>query len=282
MVNKTFKLIGHKIKNSASPFIHNEIFKHLNKSFNFSYSLLDTAPNEFDHVFSNLNRFSGVNITAPYKVRAFNWLKQKSRSARHFGCVNTIKTLPNGELKGFCTDGFGFLKSLQTLQTEFFENVLILGFGGAGQVAARCLENKCSNLFVSVRNLKNVPKNFRTKAKFVCSSGSKIAPEILNTSFQLVVNATPCGNANNVGSVAINLAKLKKVDNVFDLIYFPLETKLLKQAQLLGAKTLNGVNMLAWQAMAAEKIWNNNFSLSTTLLLSLTEKTKKFLENKKL
>lgn len=275
-----FNLLGCNIANSASPFLHNKIFTAKNLQNSNHYGLLDVAPKNFKQVFSKLNKFSGVNITTPFKVRAFNMLKLKSPEANFFGCVNTIKTLPNGELKGFCTDGFGFFKSLQKFKTLFFKNVLIVGFGGAGKVVLKCLESRCENLFVAVRNLNSIEKPTQTKAKFIDLEQLNGSYNKLNElEFGLVVNATTCGNSLSQNCAPINLDCLGKIDAAFDLIYYPTTTKFLKQAHKLGAETLNGVDMLVWQAVAAQQIWNG-LRFKTKFVENLIQETKKFLESK--
>lgn len=276
---KIFKLIGHKIENSASPFLHNKLFANKNLQNSNFYELLNVKPCCFEQVFAKLNNFAGANVTTPFKIHAFNQLKLKSQTALNFGCVNTIKTLPNGELKGFCTDGFGFMKSLQKFKTQFFENVLIVGFGGAGRVALKCLELHCKNLFVAVRNLNTTKKPAQTKAKFVNLNQFSAENNLKNIKFNLVVNATTCGNANNPNETPINLKNLNEVNAAFDLIYYPTTTKFLKQAKQLGAKTLNGVNMLVWQAVAAQKIWND-LNFKTSFVEFLIKETENFLERK--
>lgn len=281
MKQKQFKLIGFNIKNSVSPFIHKKIFEHKNKQTAFSYEIVDTQPDEFNSTFKKLNQFAGVNITTPYKIKTFKRLKFKSAKAIFFGCVNTVKTLNTGELKGFCTDHIGFLKSLELLKIRRLENVLIIGFGGTGQMAAICLQNKCKKLIVAVRNTKKIPNSLKKtiNAQFVNLNTLKLNSNFAKVNFQLVVNATTCGNSTSPDESAINLEKLGQVSNVFDLIYYPTQTKLLKQAKQLGAKTLNGVSMLVWQAVAAQKIWNN-FSFKTRFIKNLINCTEHFLQER--
>ncbi len=283
-MKKIFKLVGSHIKYSASPFIHNEIFKMCDEP-KFSYGLFEVMPSNFENMFKTFNQFDGLNITSPFKIDAFKKLDSLSKYAKTLGCVNTIKKLEDNTLKGYCTDGIGFLKSLNMFNEFFFKRVLILGFGGAGQMAAYSLMDRCSELYIITRNFnilrqnqfkqfcKNIPKTL--KVKIVNSN------QIKNISFNLIINATPCGNFNNLNMSPINLHLFKQIDNVFDLTYFPLETIFLYEAKKLNCKIMNGVAMLVWQAVESEKIWNN-FHFKNSDIELLIKKTTNFLANKKI
>ena len=279
-MKKKFALIGWQIKNSASAFIHNTIFKYFNLNNKYYYKLINIPPNLFYKNFKNLNQFYGVNITTPYKITTLKKLNFNSHTAKFFGCVNTIKKLPNGQLKGFCTDHIGFLNSLKQLNQSKFKNVIILGFGGAGQMAMRCIQNKCDNLFIIVRNLNKINTTIQTNLskQLNCNIQFLKNNNVPKLNFDLIINATTCGNYYSKNQTPINLNNIGKINNVFDLIYYPTQTILLKQAKKLKARTLNGTEMLIWQALAAQKIWNN-FKFSNKFIQNLIKQTHLFLNN---
>lgn len=239
----------------------------------YSYELIDLNSSEFEEKFYTIGNFNGVNITTPYKIETFKKLSLKSRNANFFGCVNTIKKLQNGNLKGFCTDNIGFMKTIKQFNKVSFNNVLIIGYGGAGQMASKCLMPLCKNLFILIKSqlkLDSLKKLKLAKPIFVNHN------EIKKINFDLIINASPA-YSNKLNDPPIDIYQLGSVSNVFDLNYFPATTQLLEQALQLGATCKNGVDMLVWQAIAAQKIWNG-FECSNKFAIHLINQTANFLE----
>lgn len=259
-----FAVIGHPIGHTMSPFIHNRLFE-LDR-FSAAYSVLDIAPESLRENFAQLKNLSGFNITIPHKQAIIPFLDELDEQARYFHSVNTVKNT-NGFLKGYTTDGTGFTKALQSAGIPLTGRILILGAGGVARVMgfeAIAASNQ-PNVTIAVR------EHSLSKAKKLCADlentliqrGCKIFSisccsfnELPGKSFDLLVNGTPSGMYPHTESCPIDSSVINNCSAVFDAIYNPEETLLLKLAAQNGAMTLGGMSMLVWQAAAAHEIWN--------------------------
>lgn len=192
----------------------------------------------------------GLNVTIPHKETVLSYLHELDETARAVGAVNCIK-IENGKLRGFNTDVIGFEKSLQTADggrwTMFDKKALILGTGGASKAVAFVLKKLgISYQFVS-RN--PVGENQISYANLV----SFLTPHPL-----LLINTTPLGMAPNMDVYPdLPFERLTPEHFVYDLIYNPPETLLLRRAKAQGCTVKNGLEMLHLQAEAAWEIWGD-------------------------
>jgi len=238
MIKKDYGLIGYPLGHSFSPFIHGEIFKRTKK--NCSYSLYEIQPDELKGKFNLLSSLGGFNITVPHKENIRSYCEKFDESAA-CGAVNCIK----GKT-GYNTDVFGFEKALKALGANFLAGVCLLGYGGAGKMVAHTVAKAGGRLTIAeidTNKLKDCPY----KANFV-----KIKD--LKGDFGLLINATPVGMSPKIKASPIDFKKVN-ADHVLDLIYNPFKTKFLTLAEQKGAKTMNGITMLVWQAIKSHEIW---------------------------
>ncbi len=243
--NRLFGLIGKNIGYSFSRNYFTEKFKteSLNDCgyVNFDLKSIDQFP---DILKENPNLY-GINVTIPYKEKITPFLDKLSRKAQEIGAVNCIKILPNGKLKGYNTDCYGFKKSIQKLLKPHHQKALILGTGGASKAVAYALEELgILYTFVS-RN----------------SGENTLLYKYINATtfdnYQIIINCTPLGTFPNVEDCpAIPYSFFTKDHIAFDLIYNPSETEFLKRAKAQQAVTQNGYDMLVYQAEKGWKIWN--------------------------
>ena len=250
---ESYCLIGNPLKHSVSPFIHQKLFGLSGKEGR--YTLLEIPPEEFESRAGRLTGFSGFNVTIPYKQRILPMLSEISPRAERYGAVNTVKN-ENGRLKGYNTDAEGFLRALSQAGIRLSGNVLLCGAGGAAaMMACEALEHGCQ-LTAAARSYEKADAFLRGLAgKY---PDARVRPALLSDvggNFDLILNATPCGMYPHAGECPLPERVIRSAGAVFDAIYNPGDTLLLKRAAASGAKVQGGLPMLVWQAAAAQEIW---------------------------
>ena len=204
----------------------------------------------------------GFNATIPYKKEIFPLLWEIDDEARLLSSVNTVKNL-GGKLKGYNTDVFGFTKSLSRKGAKIGGNVAIIGLGGVGTMAATYCFFSCKSLTLAVlpRHLERArefAKSLREKARERNLKGADIKISLtdeLKGGFDLIVNCSPVGMFPKENACPVASSAFMDVKAVFDCIYNPKETIFLRLAKENGALAVGGTEMLAIQALEAEKIW---------------------------
>ncbi len=240
---RTFGLIGKNIDYSFSRKYFTEKFT--KGKINAEYRNFDIpAISDFPNIIQK-NSISGLNVTIPYKQEIIPFLNNLSEDAKNIGAVNTIKFEKNGSLTGHNTDFSGFQKALEPHLEKQHKKALILGTGGASKAVAYALKTLgIESRFVS-----------RTASEFQFSYDN-LNEEILNH-YHLIINCTPLGTFPDIEKhPELPFQYLSQAHLIFDLIYNPGETRLMKLASQKGAKTLNGLRMLELQAEKAWEIWN--------------------------
>lgn len=257
--SKIYGLIGNPVSNSLSPLMHNAAFKHL--GIDAEYRLFELKEEEvapFLKALTDKNIF-GLNVTIPYKAKVIPLLDKVDKEAGAIGAVNTI-FLRDGKSEGFNTDGAGFLKHLSE-DLKFApqgEKIVILGAGGASKAVAFYLAKagvKSIVLFDIYKDkTETLVKELKNNFPAVDIKAAESVAALGIPSADLLVNTTPIGMKESDSSpVDENL--LGKNTLVYDLIYNPAETKLLKAAREKGTKTANGLGMLLYQGVLAFEIW---------------------------
>jgi shikimate dehydrogenase len=254
-------LVGRAIKASRSPWLHEQEARA--QGLALSYELFDfTERGLADDALGPLLRrletdgFRGVNVTFPFKQAVIPLLDDLADCARSVGAVNTV-AMRCGRLTGYNTDKTGFQESLvEGLPDAELDVVLQLGAGGAGAaVASALLSLGTARLEISDVDLQRAEAlaarlgcQYGIERVKACDSGA------LNTSaVQGIVNTTPMGMAARP-EPAIDCALLEPRHWVADIVYFPLETELLRQARAKGCRTLDGSGMVIGQAARAFEI----------------------------
>lgn len=255
MNKKNYALIGYKLEHSISPFIHNRLFE-ISKIY-ADYSLLSISSEQLKSNINFLNELDGYNVTAPHKVSIIPYLSNINSDAKSYGSVNTVK---NAQIStGFNTDVYGFFEALKLEKINVENDIVILGYGGVARaIAARCAQLSIGVTFVvrkeSLFKAMELKRKMNLKNVKVCTANDI---KLQKGKIGMLVNATPVGTFPQKDTLPIGLDIIKKCSIIFDLIYNPLETKLIKQARALGIKAVNGLSMLVFQALLAQKIWNN-------------------------
>lgn len=244
-INK-FAVVGHPINHTMSPFIHRNLFKLSN--FFPQYDILDIENLEKEK--NLLLSYDGLNITIPHKLNIINLLSEIDAKAERFGSVNTVK-IENEKVQGFTTDGIGAVKALE--HTNFKGNVLILGSGGAARAIAFELLDNGTNITIAARS---EDKAFTLASELgKAKSTSILKAEENNEHYDVLINATSVGMYPNTNACPATEKLVSRCDAVFDIVYNPQETMLLRLAQKLDKKIVYGMDMLVLQAVVAHELW---------------------------
>lgn len=255
MSTKHYAVVGHPIGHSLSPFIHEQLFRLDNIDATYVALDVENLDAQYDE---KLRTLSGYNVTIPYKLDIIKKLDIISDKAALCNSVNTVK---NGDVSyGYTTDGFGFASAVKAKTGGTVpKDVLIYGYGGAARaIAFECIESGCDVSFVvrSKSLVNGQSLSSEIKQKLGVNVNIYTADTISTAGdFSLLVNATPVGMYPNVDACIASDEIIKKADAVFDAVYNPLETVLLKKAKEYKKCAIGSVDMLVYQAAKAHEIW---------------------------
>lgn len=255
MINK-FAVIGHPMGHTMSPFIHERLFG-ISK-IDVEYSVYDIHLNDLKSKMEFLKSLAGFNITIPHKQAIIPFLDYLDESATRYSAVNCVSML-NGKSIGYNTDAFGFLTALKAGGLELKGNVLIAGCGGVARTMAReAVIGGCHVTFGVLPRSIVAAQSLCDELNNICEKSCRInLLDRVRGNFDLLVNATPVGMYPKVDAMPVTTNQLKNCGSVFDAIYNPNETVLLKNARQLKIKAVGGMSMLVWQAVASHKHWYN-------------------------
>lgn len=259
-------LLGSPVAHSISPLMHNESFKML--GLDYVYLCFDVPEDNLETVFNGLKKLdiAGFNCTMPDKTRICQLVDELSPAASMIGAVNTVVN-DNGKFIGHNTDGIGYMQSVKDAGYDITGSTMtLLGAGGAASsifVQAALDGVKNINIFSikdrfwekAERMVEAVNKNTDCTARLMELGDDALLADSIADS-QILTNATSVGMAPNVdGCIVSDNSMLPEGLIVSDVIYNPMETKLLKMAKERGCKTFNGMYMLLYQGAEAFKIW---------------------------
>ena len=255
----SFIVIGHPLGHSMSPFIHNRLFALQGRDS--LYGKQDIPPEELSAVLPQLMReLGGINVTIPYKQTVIPLLDGLKGRAELYRSVNTIAVTPQGNF-GYNTDAEGFLCALKSGGVELKGRVALLGCGGVGRTFA------CEAALAGCAIVNAVRPSDLSAAEELRSYVQHLSPgttyDICTLDdlarqpedFNLLINATPVGMYPHMEASPVDSPVLARTAAVFDAVYNPRQTRLLAMASAAGAKTVAGMPMLVWQAVAAHTIW---------------------------
>ena len=240
-----FGIIGYPLRQSFSAEYFNKKFaeEHIDGEYSL-YPIEDIS--EFPSLLKRV-RFSGMNVTMPYKESVIPYLGGMDEGARSVGAVNVI-AFRAGKPYGYNTDVIGFRESIHPLLEMSDRRALVLGTGGAAKAAACGLRQ----LGLQVQYVSRSAERGLTY--------DKLTPEIVS-SHTVIVNCTPLGMfgmpVNDADKAPFPYSLLSQKHLLYDCIYNPAETPFLLEGKKHGCRTQNGIGMLHGQAQAAWQIWNN-------------------------
>lgn len=257
---KLFALIGDPVEKSLSPAMHNAAFDVL--GLDCAYVALRVPREMLGDAVEGVRaiRLAGFNVTHPHKVSIIDLLDGLDRSARMVGAVNVVKN-DGGKLIGFNTDGDGAVRALKEKVGRLSgKKILLLGAGGAARAIAFSLARAGAKLTVANRTTSKakelvtaINKKLGAKAVHVALKKNILVDEIRRS--DILINATSTGMYPNVDRTLVTADMMRRGLIVNDIVYEPLQTKLLREAKRAGAKTIDGLGMLVHQGAMAFEIW---------------------------
>ena len=226
-----YGLIGERLGHSYSKVIHEKLA-------DYTYDLIPLTKEEFKS-FMKKKEFRAINVTIPYKCDVIPYLDKLDDSASTVGAVNAIVN-DNGFLTGYNTDYSGFKYTLLKHHIEVTgKKVLVLGYGGASKAILAVLKDmNAEKIIIANRTIKDNVISFEDAIK-------------KHNDADVIINTTPVGMYPNTDAKPIDLTSFSSLQAVVDIIYNPLKTKLLLQAEDLGITAVNGLEMLIAQAKDA-------------------------------
>ena len=270
-----YGIIGGNTSYSMSPYIHNAAFraKNLNKVF---VPLQTTTLDEFIRRMVKpetreieLN-FAGFSVTAPHKQAIIRHLNEIDESAKAIAAVNTVKIV-DGKLFGFNTDAEGFIHPLKNAYENLRDaRAAVVGAGGAARACIYALRKEGADVTIFARDTqkaRNLAEEFNTAIESLTQNSY--------SGFDFLVNTTPLGTIGISENDTVAASdQLNNVKLVYDIVYNPAETRLLREAKAAGAQTINGLEMLIGQAVRQFEIWTGTDAPKETMLSAARDKLK--------
>lgn len=261
---KLVGLLGYPLGQSLSSVMQNAAFEECN--LNRIYIPIEVLPENLETVVKGISKmnFDGFNITKPYKVEIMRFLDEIDDYANCIGAVNTVH-IKDGKLKGYNTDGTGYLRNFEKSAGTKIEgkNVLILGSGGASRAIGMTLAlNKAKKIYICNRTYDKALSlsNDINKQVENCSEAIPMEHDFLKeviANCDVLINTTSIGMLPDSHNSPIDKTFLHKNLIVSDVVYNPRKTKLIKDAEEIGCKVVLGLGMLVYQGIEAFEIWTD-------------------------
>ena len=261
-----FKLgiIGYPLGHSISAVIQKSGLESI--GLEGSYDVMETPPEDLISriKYLKVNGYDGFNVTIPLKVLMSLFLDEIDDYANIAGCVNTVKVMENRSFYGYNTDIYGFKKAIPENIDLKGKNASILGTGGASRAAVVGLvERGVSDIDFYTRNIINSKQTLDyVRAKFPHINFNVYQIQNIRSleHSSIIVNATPIGMKGYMADqMPLEQNDLDKLDPnktiIYDIVYNPVKTILIKEAQKRNIKTIGGLDMLVYQAERAIEIW---------------------------
>ena len=252
-----FAVLGQSLPHTWSPYIHNSLFDAA--GLDAVYLPVTVPPERLGSVTDVFRScFSGFNVTIPYKEKILPFLDDVDEAARVCGAVNTVE-IRNGHMIGHITDGLGMLRAIEEKGVETHQaDVLILGGGGAARVAGYAFLSRGGRVTFAVRDTQKGDALAHALAKTQQDGLRRLSVRPLADcaeAHDILINCTPVGMYPHVDACPVSADAIARCRAVFDAVYNPRETRLLALARQNGLPAIEGLGMLFYQAVEAQKFW---------------------------
>lgn len=253
-----YGVIGDPIRHSRSPIMLNRAFGE--KGINGVYAAFHVTPDKLGQAIAGVRGlgFRGLNVTIPHKVEVMAYLDEVHEGARAAGAVNTIVN-DNGRLIGYNTDGIGYVRSLKEEVEPSLsgKTIVVLGAGGAARGIIWALAQEKPKAIVLANRTEEKAKELAAtfSAELGITAGSWDSLKDVCVHADVVINTTSVGMSPNIDAVPIDPSWLKPGTVASDLIYNPLKTAFLQQAESLGCRIHGGLGMFVYQGAYAFEYW---------------------------
>jgi shikimate dehydrogenase len=276
---KLCAVIGDPVEHSLSPCIHNAAFQHLGLDYVYAaFTVEKGALSEAMQGVRSLGIF-GLNVTMPHKVDIIPHLDRLDETAQKVGAVNTV--LNYIELIGYNTDAPGAMNALKAHEgNPYDKKVVILGAGGASRSISFAIAEEAGELVI----LNRTPEKAEALASKISSEIDRevrwgmLSNHVLDEELVdavILINATSVGMHPNDSETPVDKSLLREDMVVFDLVYNPLETRLLRAAKSIGAQTIDGLTMLVYQGAASFEIWTERKAPVNVMIKAAMEELEK-------
>lgn len=253
-------VVGRPVTHSVSPVVHNAAIRALD--IDYIYVAFQPRPENLAGAVEGIRalEIAGVNVTIPYKERVIEFLDEVDDDALRIGSVNTIINI-DGRLRGATTDGAGFVESAEAEWGAIEgSRVLILGAGGSAKAVANALADKGCHVTVANRTAERAVDLVEGLKSRGCADARAVGieREVLTDEIRksdLLVNTTSVGMHPDVDGIPLPPDLLRPDILVYDLVYNPLETRLVSEARAKGARAMNGLKMLVRQGAISFEMW---------------------------
>ncbi len=254
-------VIGDPVEHSLSPALHNAAFAE--KGLNLVY-LAFRVRNVKDAIAGVRGLgLQGLSVTIPHKTSVIPYLDALDPIAENIGAVNTVVVESDGRLVGHNTDGVGALRALQAAAVTLEgAKVLLIGSGGAARGIAFTLAQEASLGRLAIAGIEEAQLNklavdLRAKGKISVETlpANRETYERSIPNAQILINASPIGMSPKSDATPVPPDLLLPTVTVFDIVYNPLKTRLLREAEAKGCRVVAGLEMFVWQAAAQFELW---------------------------
>lgn len=255
-------LIGDPVEHSMSPAMHNAAFRQMGLDYLYAAFRVEAADVEKAIAGMRALNLRGLNVTIPHKVAVLSLVDKLDPLAEKIEAVNTIVN-DDGVLTGYNTDATGFLQPLLENRIEpQGKNVVILGAGGASRAVSFILADRGASLVILNRKEEldwaeelagRISQNFKKPVPALELTDENLKGQLDKA--DILVNVTSVGMSPNTDNTLVNRGLLRPGLIVYDIVYNPVKTKLLREAEAAGARIIGGIDMLAWQGAIAFELW---------------------------
>lgn len=254
-------LLGNPVDHSLSPAIHNAAFQKLGLNFVYLAFRVENLAGAIQGIRS-LGNLRGFSVTIPHKVAVISFLDEVETTAKHIGSVNTI-VVEDGKLTGYNTDASGALRALQSAGVSLKgRRVLMLGSGGAARAIAFALAMDkaiagLTILGIDEKERRGLVTDLKARTPLQVEEGPLNEDWLGRTikDSHILLHCTPTGMHPNVEESCVPASLLRSHLTVMDIVYNPLETKLLREAKQAGCLTIRGLEMFLNQAIGQFELW---------------------------
>jgi shikimate dehydrogenase len=252
---KTYAVIGDPIDHTLSPNIHNAAFKEL--GLDCTYIAYRIPKGELEEGLESLKKIkiAGFNVTIPHKIEIVKYLDKVDEDCSLIGASNTVTNI-DGVLKGYNTDMDGFLEPIKRKNIAIEgAKVLLLGAGGAARaIVAGFAKEKAGHITIANRTKQKASSLAQFAHKIGIDANAISIDEIGNSEYKFIINATSIGLKNEPTPIPDEI--IDQNSTVYDIVYMPMNTDLIKKSKQKGATVIYGYEMLLGQAVRAFEIWH--------------------------
>ena len=245
--SSVYALLGYPVSHSLSPVMHNRAFEFT--GYNGVYLAFGVKNIKNALLSVRTLGIKGASITIPHKIEAMEYLDELDDIAHKIGAVNTIIN-NGGSLKGYNSDGLGAVKALSEKTAIKGKNIVLIGAGGAARAIGFCIKKEGGRITVINRS---TDKGKRLAGDL--SADYRPLNDIGKMNCDILINTTPVGMTSNTDEMPIEKSYLEKGMVVMDIVYNPLKTRLLSEAEKTGCVTIDGVSMFVYQGAFQFELW---------------------------